>query len=285
MSQPPGYPSQPGDPYGQSGPPPQSPAPGWPPPYPPQPANPAQQPYPAQPGGPQPGGPQPGYGQPAPPPPVDPYASPVSGGGPAPVSPGGYPPGSYPVPGQPTYPQPGYPGQPGYPDQYPTVPLPGGPPGYGPPPAPPRKRRGMLITIVLVVTLLLCGVGGTGAYLLLRNLDGKGQASPADAVSGFLTAVFVDNDVEKATKFVCSQARNKASLTKKINELRDYEQKYREPKFAWAAPTVESQTKTSATLLATVRFSTADERVAEKKLKFVTVKKSGWFVCEIRDAG
>ncbi len=311
MSQPPGYPPQPGDPYGQQGEPPQQPA--WPPAYPP--------PVYPPPGTPQPSAPEPGM------PPADPYSSPgsgspsspspyapssgapssgapssgggyapTSGGGYQPTSGGGYGPGPYPAPGteqpaygaQPGYPPGGYPTQPLSPQPgYPQDPYGAGfpPPGYGPPPPPPpKKKRGLMITLILVAVLVLCGGGATGAYLLVNNLDGKGQASPTDAVTGFISAVFVDHDVDKASKFVCKDARNKAKLTKKIQELKDYEQQYKSPKFSWAAPTVETQSNESATLNVKINFSTADDRVAERALKILTVNKSGWWVCEVKDA-
>jgi flagellar basal body-associated protein FliL len=283
MTQPPGYPPQPGDPYdpyGQQGQPPQPPA--WPPAYPP-----------PQPAGPQPGMPMPGPPQPGPPQPVDPYSNPVSGspyapssgGGYAPTSGGGYPPtsgagyapGAYPPPGYPTqaFPQQGYPQDP-YAAGFPSP--------YGPPPPPPKKKRGLMITLILVAALVLCGGGGTGAYFLVNNIDGKGQASPTEAVTGFLTAVYVDKNVDKAITFVCKDARDKGKLTKKIQELKEYGDKYKSPKFTWAAPTIDTQTNQTATLSVKINFSTADDRVAERNLKIVTVNKSGWWVCEVKDA-
>ncbi len=225
-------------------------------------------------------------------PPVDPYSNPVSGTpySPAypPTSGGGYAPGGYPVPGseQPTYQgQPGYP-PPGYPTQA-FPPQPGYDPyagAYGQPVAPPKKKRGMMITLILVAALVLCAGGGTGAYLLVNNLDGKGQASPTEAVTGFLNAVFVDKNVDRASTYVCKDARDKGKLTKKIQELEDYEAKYKNPKFTWPAPTVESQNKDTATLSVKINFSTEDDRVAERNLKIIAVNKSGWWVCEVKDA-
>jgi hypothetical protein len=244
MSQPPGYPPRPGDPH-----------------------DPRQQPPPGQFVPPTSGGPQPTSGPPQP-----------TSGGTAP----GYPA----TPGQPGYQaqpgQPGYPPPPGYAAQanYPT----GFPAGY-PAPEPPRRHRGLLITtIVLGVVLLLCGGGGTTAYFLIKNLGDQGKASPSAAVDGFLTAVLRDHDVDKANKFICSDSRDKAALSRKIDELRSYEQKYKSPQYSWTTPTVESRKGSTATLTVPVKITTADDRVAEMKLKFVTVDDSGWWVCEVGSA-
>jgi flagellar basal body-associated protein FliL len=229
-------------------------------------------------------------------PPADPYGTPVSGGPYAPPSSGApyLPPtsgGGYPQPGYPGQPYPtqplptqglpapGYPQQPGYPEPYP-----GFAPGY-PPAAPPKKKRGLMITLILVAALVLCGGGGTAAYFVLNNLDGKGQATPTDAVTGFLKAVYEEKDVDKASTFVCKDARDKGKLTRKINELKEYEAKYnKSPKFSWPAPKIESQNQNTAVLTVKIQFSTSDDRVAESKLKIVTINKSGWWVCDIKEA-
>jgi hypothetical protein len=199
------------------------------------------------------------------------------------------PPGPRPQPGEPYHPY--QPHEPHQPHQAPAA-----PPGYpyrspgeralaGLPPHPRKKRTLLITSIVLAVVILLCGGGGTAAYFLVRSVDGKGQATPQEAVDGFLTAVFKEKDVDKATMYVCSASRDKASLTKKINELRAYQQKYRSAQFTWPDPTVDEQSKSTATLTVPVKFTTDDDRVAERKLRFTTVNESGWWVCEVGDAG
>jgi flagellar basal body-associated protein FliL len=223
----------------------------------------------------------PGY----PPPPGDPQDPRHQQPPPGPVAPptSGVPQPTSGVPGYPPPPgQPGYPPPPDYAAQanYPT----GFPAGY-PTPEPPRRHRGLLITsIVLGVVLLLCGGGGTTAYFLIKNIGNQGKASPSAAVDGFLTAVFRDHDVEKANKFVCSDSRDKAALSRKIDELRSYEQKYKSPQYSWTTPTVQSRKGSTATLTVPLKITTADDRVAEMKLKFVTVDDSGWWVCEVGSA-
>jgi hypothetical protein len=173
--------------------------------------------------------------------------------------------------------------------------APGGPPASGPPtggigfgypqPALPRRRRALLITsIVLGVVLLLCGAGGTSAYFLIKKVGGTGKATPTAAVDGFLTAVFTDHDVDEANRFVCAAARDKTKLTRKIDELRSYEQKYKAPKYSWPAPKVDERKKDTAIVDVPVTITTADDRVAERQLRFVTVNDSGWWVCEVGEA-
>jgi hypothetical protein len=143
----------------------------------------------------------------------------------------------------------------------------------------------MITSIVLGVVLLLCGGGGTAAYFLITRVGNSGRPSPAAAVDGFLSAVFREHDVEKANKFVCSDSRDKAALSRKIDELRSYEQKYKSPQYSWATPTVQSRKGATATLTVPIKITTADDRVAEKRLRFVAVNESGWWVCEVGDAG
>jgi hypothetical protein len=174
------------------------------------------------------------------------------------------------------------PGQP-YPAQYQPTQYQPAHPGY--PAAAPPRRRGLLITsIVLSVALVLCGAGGTAAYFVVKKVGGSGKASPTAAVEGFLGAVFTDHDVEAANKFVCSESRNKTALSKKINDLRSYEQKYKAPRYTWPEPTVDSKKSDTATLTVPVTITTDDDRVATKKLRFITVNESGWWVCEVSDA-
>jgi hypothetical protein len=143
----------------------------------------------------------------------------------------------------------------------------------------------LITSIVLGVVLVLCGGGGTAAYFLIKSVNGSGASTAPAAVDGFLTAVFREHDVEKANRFVCSESRDKAALGKKIEELRSYEQKYKSPRYSWPMPSVQSRRDKTATLTVPVKITTADERVAEKLLKFVAVDESGWWVCEVGDGG
>jgi len=162
------------------------------------------------------------------------------------------------------------------------------PPGYptypGAPVAPPKKkRRGLMITlIVLGLAVLLCGGGGVAAWLLLGEADGQGQTEPAKAVDGFLTAVYTDQDVDAASKYVCAAARNRDDLTRKINEIKQYADQYDDPKFTWSTPTVSDQGSERAIVDVKLKVTTQDEKVAEQSLKFTVIQSTGWFVCEVQ---
>ncbi|MBT8225128.1 MAG: hypothetical protein HKP61_20445 [Dactylosporangium sp.] len=266
MTQPPGYPAQPDDPYGQQG----QPAP-WPHGYP------AEAPYGQPPPVPYPQAPQEApYGQPH----ADPYAMPQ--GVPQP----------YPQPGQQVSGLPYGPGQPvsggGYQQPaYGAGPL--APPAFAPGdqvfgPAPPKPGRGLLITMILLACLVVFGGVGTAAFLILGRSEGEGAASPDTAVDQFLTAVYKEKDAAAAEKIVCASARDSKAIRKRIEQLREYELTYKAPSYTWPAPTVESQQQETATVTATVTLTTSDDRVSEQRLKFLTVKGDGWLVCEINRA-
>jgi hypothetical protein len=279
MTQPPGYPGQPGQPAG--------PWPGYgqqPDPYAAPPTS--GQPYAPPPVQPDPYGP-PTSGQPYAPPPVqpDPYGPPTSGQPYGP--PTGMPPAAFPQPGQQYPPTSGIPmptsaqpyAQPGY------APNTGylGAPGYQPPGTPPpAKKRGLMITLLVIgLAVVLCGGGGAAAYFVFRDSGGKGQASPVDAVQGFLKAIYVDHDADAAANLVCSSSRDKNALIKRIDDIKSYDTSLKDPAYTWPAPTVEKQDTKSATVDADVKVTTSDDKVAESKLKFLTTNSSGWFVCEI----
>jgi hypothetical protein len=256
-------------------------------------------PAPAGPYGPPPssGGP---YGPPpASGPPAGPYSPPPASGPPAPAGPYGPPPssgGPYgPPPGGAQFGQPGGPYDPNQ-AAYPTsgfpAPTSGYPgPGYGPDPtgaypgapAPARSRRTLLISLIAAVVLVVIAGGGITAFLIFGRSGGEGQANPTAAATNFLTAVYKDKDATKAARYVCSSARDKGDITKKVDEVKAYAAKFnRDPQFTWDEPKVENSGKETATVAVTVRFSTSDDRAAEQKLTITTVKNDGWLVCEIK---
>lgn len=236
---------------------------------PPQPPQPPQSPQPPQPAA--PASPAQPYGQPYGQPPYP--GQPVSG---------------QPYPGQPAYPgqpgQPPYPGQPGYPGQ----PMPGqmpypGQPGYpafGPPPA---KKRGLLITsIVLVAVLLLCGIGGTTAFLLLRDTEtGEGASGPVAAVESFLKAAYTEKDPEKVAALTCSESRDQSAINKKVAEIKHYSDIYKSPRFQWDPPQLDEQNEERAVVSVKLTMITMDEKTSSQQLKFIVVRKTGWWVCEV----
>jgi hypothetical protein len=225
---------------------------------------------------------EPGYPQqPDQQPPFPPYSVPVQ---PTPGYPTSAPPG-YPTsapPGYPTSAPPGFPtsAPPGY--QFPTS----APPGayqWGPPAPPPKKKRGVLIAVlVAAAVVLVCGGAGVGIFLATQNNSGgKGQASAVEAVQGFLTAVYQDMDATKAATYVCKTSRDKAKLTKKINEIRTQNATYDTPKYTWDTPTTAETKTNQAVLSTTLTLTTANEQTAVQKLRFVATKNNGWWVCEV----
>jgi hypothetical protein len=192
---------------------------------------------------------------------------------------------AYPTSGQPAYPTSGLPISPaaGQTTGFMADPYgQGAYPGTGFIQPPPKKSRGLMITLVVLgLVVVLLGGGGTAAYFVLRDSGGPGKASPADAVNDFLTAVYKNKDVDAAEKAVCSSARDKNALLKRIDDIKKYESNLKDPTYTWTTPTVEKQEKNSATVNASVKVTTSDDKVAESKLKFLAVNDKGWFVCEI----
>lgn len=211
--------------------------------------------------------------------PVEPPAAPAYGQQPSnpTLGPLAAPPGhpDHSQPGQP-HAQPGQPygfggGQPGFVGQ----------PGFGAPTG--KKRRGVLIAALsLVIMLLLCGGGGFSAYLLLRNAESKGGApDPTTAVDDFLTAVYEDKDVDKAASLVCSEARDRDAIAKKIAEVEEYHKTYGNPRFRWTTPTIDDENDERAIVSVELTVVTKDERTATQKLQLTVVQKTSWWVCEV----
>jgi hypothetical protein len=149
-------------------------------------------------------------------------------------------------------------------------------------PAPARKRSGLWVSVALTVVLLLCGGGAVSAYFLISNADtGKGAPDPATAVNRFLTAVYTDQDADTADGLVCRQARDKDKLTARIDEIKNYVNVYEGPTFRWSDPEVGGQTKERAVVTVRLMLSTEDEKQAEQTLRFTTIHKTGWLVCDV----
>lgn len=246
-------------------PPPVSPPPPpvSPPPYQPAPPAAPQNPYSPQPA-------EPVYQ-----PPVDPFNTTTPPAGSPYTAPTYYPAGSAPVPPPPTapisatpYPYPGHPGYPG-----------------GVPVQPPKKRnKGLIITaIVLGVLLVLCLIGGVGAFLLLRDTEGTGKPTAKEAAQGFLTEIYKNNDATKAEKLVCKEARDAKAIKSKVTEVKDQTSKLKSPTFDWDTVKVENETDKRADTTVTIKLTTSDEKVSEQTVKLELVKRDGWFVCEVRE--
>lgn len=226
-----------------------------------------------------------GYPPPEPgdphPPPADPFYAPPSWDPPS-ASPGS----PYQPPGA-TVPMPAVPGPPAGSPYGPPGGPPPGPPGASPYPPlgpPPPRRRGLLIGLIaLVAVLMLSAAGGVTAWLLIRDPDRNGAASPTAAVDSFLQAVYHDQDAERAADLVCSEARDQAALQTKIDELKAYQGTQVSPTFAWTDPAVIEQRDELAVVEVTVTMTTGDEKTADQSLHVSVLDKQddGWWVCDL----
>ena len=144
-----------------------------------------------------------------------------------------------------------------------------------------RRRTGLWASVALTVTLLLCGGGGASAYLLFRNADAGGAPDPATAVNRFMTAVYTQQDPAAADDLVCREARDGDALAARIEEIRGYANEYEGPAFRWTEPAVAGQSEERATVSVELTMSTDDEKAAQQRLTFTTVRKTNWLVCEI----
>lgn len=190
-----------------------------------------------------------------------------------------------PLPGGQLPPQHGLPvvpHQPGGPGD-PAAPWPGQPVAAPSDGTPPRSRRTVLwLSLATVFTLLLCGGGAFSAFLLLRNADnGDGAPDPATAVTRFLSAVYTEQDAAAANDLVCREARDRKKIAAKVDEVKGYSSQYDAPEFRWDEPAVSGLQEQRATVVVDLTMTTNDEKTAEQRLTFTTVKKTGWWVCEI----
>jgi hypothetical protein len=189
---------------------------------------------------------------------------------------------AYPMPAYPTdvYPASSYSGR-GYPNQlYPPQPPADAPwPLVAGEPPPARRRPLLLVGIVLTLVVVLAG-GGTAAYLLVNGRN-AGAAAPADAVEGFLDAVYTKHSGEDAARFVCPRARNESELDQVVFGVKTFEKDYPSPRTSWAYPQIHPNGQ-EATALVTLTLVTANEQVAEKRITLLLVDDRGWWVCDVQ---
>jgi hypothetical protein len=138
--------------------------------------------------------------------------------------------------------------------------------------------------IVLAVVLLLCGGGSLSAYLLLRNADGAGAGDPQTAATDFLDAVYEQQSARRAADLVCSAARNRDEIAKKVDEIKRSVRAYKDPRFVRSELTVQQKSDERALVATTMTLVTGDDRIAEQKLRLTVVHKTGWRVCEVESS-
>lgn len=168
----------------------------------------------------------------------------------------------------------------------PTTPSPApahqGPSGR-PTPAPPfGVRRGMAITAIALVALLVIA-GGLLAAWLLRDGERDGAGDPVAAVNSFLTAVYQQQDAAGASAQVCSEARDQAAMETKIASIREYQDTHADPRFVWDAPEVVDESDELAIVSVKLTVITGDEKTADQTLHVTVLDKQarGWWVCDV----
>jgi hypothetical protein len=185
---------------------------------------------------------------------------------------------AYPYPSD-IYPASTYSGR-GYPNQlYPPQPPPDAPWPLVAGEPPPARRRPMLVLGIVVALLAVLGGAGGAAYVLI-NVRGTGPATPADAVEGFLDAVFTTHSAKDAADFVCERSRDEAELDQVVFGVKTFEKDYPSARTTWTYPPIVPQGDTAAAAV-TLTLTTANEQVATKQIRLLLVNDRGWFVCDV----
>ncbi|MEV6523297.1 hypothetical protein AB0M43_15205 [Longispora sp. NPDC051575] len=143
-----------------------------------------------------------------------------------------------------------------------------------------RARSGMITSLVFGVLLLLCVGGGTGAFALVRHLEGPGALTPAAAAESFLNGVFNARDLDMASKYVCSELEPDA-VAQKINEVNALGREHPFVSFDWTK-TEKSNEDHKAVLDVMVRAIDKGEAIAKQHLEIAVVDDGGWRVCGVR---
>src|SRR5262245_27182353 len=148
----------------------------------------------------------------------------------------------------------------------------------------PARRPGTIASLILGLVVALCLGGGIGAYALVQDIQPRGSADPESAVDGFLSAVFSSHSAVAAADFVCSRNRNVDELTKMVERIRAFEERYESPRTSWDTQDVEVNGRDAATTVR-LRLTVDAAQVAEERLRLKLVDQRGWFVCEVEQAG
>ena len=124
----------------------------------------------------------------------------------------------------------------------------------------------LVASLALVAAVVLCGGGGTLAFLTLRNTEGgEGAEEPTVAVDGFLTAVYQDRDAGRAADFVCAESRDQQKISRQGGRGAEVHRRSTpNPRFRWSSPTVDNQNGDRATVSTKLTMTTADEKIAEQ---------------------
>ncbi len=147
---------------------------------------------------------------------------------------------------------------------------------------PPRRRRRPPLILGLIIALVVVLAGGaTAAFVLIGPSSSRGSATPEEAVEGFLDAIYGRHSAKDAARFVCERSRNDAELDQIVFGVKTFEQEFTSPRTSWAYPSIQP-TGRQATATVTLRMSTADEQVSERRITLLLVDDRGWWVCDVQ---
>jgi hypothetical protein len=146
------------------------------------------------------------------------------------------------------------------------------------------RHAGRLAGLTLVLVVVLCLGGGTGAYFLLDATEPRGQLDPAAAVNGFLRAIFTEHDSDHAADFVCPAAARSGDLRDLVNKIRDFEDQFAGGRTSWSDPTI-SVHRHRATATLALSFDRDGQQLAQRRLELLVVDQRGWWVCAVTTAG
>ena len=145
-----------------------------------------------------------------------------------------------------------------------------------------RRRPSLLLGLIIALVVVLAG-GATAAFLLVGPASSRGSATPANAVEGFLDAIYGKHSAKDAARFVCARARNDAELDQIVFGVKTLEHEFTAPQTTWVYPEIHP-TGQQATANVTLTMRTANEQVAEKQLTLLLVDDRGWWVCDVQTA-
>jgi hypothetical protein len=149
----------------------------------------------------------------------------------------------------------------------------------GEPPRRRRRRPSLLLGLIIALVVVLAG-GATAAFILVGPSSSRGSATPAEAVEGFLDAIYGKHSAKDAARFVCERARNDAELDQIVFAVKTFEQEFTSPRTTWAYPAIQPNGR-QATTTVTLTMTTANEQVSERRLTLLLVDDRGWWVCDV----
>jgi hypothetical protein len=137
---------------------------------------------------------------------------------------------------------------------------------------------------VLALAVVLCGGGGTTAFIVVQDRQARGGDEPRDAIEGFLEQVFTHHSAAGAAQYVCPRSRDPEHLNELVSRVAEFQGRYNEPRTRWAYPTVERDGRT-AEVTVTLTLTTADEQVSNRDVRLMLVEIRGWWVCDAEPVG